>query len=97
MTSIHIKLTSEEAELLSKLASDALFRREFIDPKMPGHKSDPASIRLGKHLVERLQSMADQAKGVRPTARKNAPTVKPSATTTAAAAAAAASAEIQTS
>ena len=75
MTSIHIKLTTEEADLLSHLASDALFRREFIDPKMPGHKSDPASIRLGKQLVERLQTMAGQAKGVRPL-RKNAPNVK---------------------
>ena len=67
MTSINIKLTTEEAELLSNLASDQLFRREFIDPKIPGHH--------GKHLVERLQSMADQAKGVQ-TLRRNAPNVK---------------------
>ena len=78
MTSIHIKLTTEEADLLSSLASDQLFRREFIDPKMPGHKANPAALRLGKQLVERLQSMADQAKGVRPL-RKNAPSVKPGA------------------
>jgi hypothetical protein len=87
MTSIHIKLTIEEAELLSSLASDQLFRREFIDPKMPGHKANPAALRLGKQLVERLQSMADQAKGVRPL-RKNAPAVK--------SASASASAETQT-
>jgi hypothetical protein len=78
MTSIHIKLTTEEAELLSSLASDQLFRKEFIDPKMPGHKANPGAIRLGKQLVERLQSMSNQAKGVQPL-RKNAPTVKAAA------------------
>jgi len=76
MTSIHIKLTTEEAELLGSLASDQLFRREFIDPKMPGHKANPGALRLGKQLVERLQSMTDQAKGVRPLTRRNAPSVK---------------------
>jgi len=74
MTPITVKLTSEELELLSSLASDQLFRREFIDPKMPGHKSNPGAIRLGKQLVERLQSMADQSKG--PSARRNGPALK---------------------
>ena len=85
MTSIHIKLTTEEAELLGSLASDQLFRREFIDPKMPGHRANPGAVRLGKQIVERLQSMTEQAKGVQP-ARKNAPTAKSSAASAAAAA-----------
>jgi len=37
------------------LASDQLFRREFIDPKMPGHRSNTAELVLGKDLVERLR------------------------------------------
>ena len=78
MKSIHLTLTTEEAELLSSLASDQLFRKEFIDPKMPGHKTNKEAIRLGKQLVERLQSMANEAKGVQPL-RKNAPSVKASA------------------
>ncbi len=90
MSSIHIKLTSDEAELLSSLASDQLFRREFIDPKMPGQRVNLEALRLGKQLVERLQSMADQAKGIRPL-QKNAPTLKT------AAAAAGGSGEIQPS
>jgi hypothetical protein len=77
MTSINIKLTIEEVELLSSLASDQLFRKEFIDPKMPGHKSNPGALRLGKQLVERLQGIADQAKGPRQS-RRNGPTVKTS-------------------
>lgn len=59
MTLITIKLTAREIELLTSLASDQLFRREFIDPKMPGFKSDPAEIGMGKALIARLRSMAD--------------------------------------
>ena len=36
MALIVLKLTAKEIELLAQLASDQLFRREFIDPKMPG-------------------------------------------------------------
>ncbi len=63
MTVITVKLTPEELDLLTALASDQLFRREFIDPRMPGNKSNPAEVRLGKELVERLRQMSDQAKG----------------------------------
>ena len=61
---ITIKFTSEELELLTALASDQLFRRQFIDPRLPGYKSNPAEIKLGKDLVERLRQMSDRAKGV---------------------------------
>lgn len=55
-----VKLTDQELKLLVALASDQLFRREFIDPKMPGYKFDPAELHLGKKLVERLRSIADR-------------------------------------
>ena len=55
MKSLKLELTLEELTLLASLASDQLFRREFIDPKIPGYKSDPAQVRLGKALVGRLQ------------------------------------------
>jgi hypothetical protein len=82
MTSINIKFTTEEVELLGSLASDQLFRREFIDPKMPGHRANPGALRLGKQLVERLQGIADEAKGPRQS-RKNAPTTKSAASSAA--------------
>ena len=63
MTVITVKLTPEELDLLTALASDQLFRRQYIDPRMPGYKSNPAEVRTGKELVERLRQMADQAKG----------------------------------
>lgn len=54
-----LKLTDQELKLLVALASDQLFRREFIDPKMPGYQFNPAELNLGKKLVARLRSIAE--------------------------------------
>lgn len=70
MTRIALKFTASELELLSSLASDQLFRREFIDSRMPGYKSNPAEVNLGKQLVQRLRFVADGAARTAPT-RKN--------------------------
>jgi hypothetical protein len=55
-----LKLTLEELRLLATLASDQLFRRQFIDPKMPGYRTNPDEINLGKALVVRLRLMLDE-------------------------------------
>lgn len=60
MKPVKLELTMEELTLLASLASDQLFRREFIDPKMPGYKSDPAEVHRAKELVGRLQLMVRQ-------------------------------------
>jgi hypothetical protein len=52
---ITLKITPRELDLLTALAADQLFRREFIDPKMPGHRPDGGEIALGKALVARLR------------------------------------------
>lgn len=70
MTPRNVKLTTKELELLTALASDQLFRREFIDPKIPGYISNSADISLGKALVARLQSILD------PGCAKRTPTAK---------------------
>jgi hypothetical protein len=57
---ISVKFTARELELLSTLASDQLFRREFIDPRIPGHKLNPVELSLGKKLVERLRLKSDR-------------------------------------
>ncbi|HUO32165.1 MAG TPA: hypothetical protein VMU80_23300 [Bryobacteraceae bacterium] len=57
-----VKLTDQELELLTSLAADQLFRREFIDPKMPGYRCDPAELSSGKRLLERLRLTAERAK-----------------------------------
>ncbi len=63
MKMIKVEFTVEELLLLAALASDQLFRREFIDPKMPGYKGDPAEVALGKDLVVRLRELAREASG----------------------------------
>lgn len=59
VTVMNAELTIGELELLITLASDQLFRREFIDPKMPGHKNNPGEISLGKTLLGRLRSLTE--------------------------------------
>ena len=66
MTLISVKLSIKELELLTSLASDQLFRREFIDPKMPGYKSNSGEITLGKVLVARLRCLLDPGAAKRP-------------------------------
>lgn len=56
MTLVTVKLTIKELELLTSLASDQLFRREFIEPKLPGYKPNSGDITLGKLLVARLRT-----------------------------------------
>jgi hypothetical protein len=56
-----LKLTLEELRLLTTLASDQLFRKEFIDPRIPGHRPNSGEISLGKSLVARLRLMVDQS------------------------------------
>jgi len=70
---ISVKFAARELELLISLAADQLFRREFIDPRIPGHKLNAVDLNLGKKLVERLRLTADRMNGV-PLPRKNGTT-----------------------
>ena len=60
MGNLTLKLTLEELRLLATLASDQLFRKQFIDPKMPGYRPNSAEMNLGKTLVARLETMVDE-------------------------------------
>jgi hypothetical protein len=57
---VNVKFTIQELELLASLASDQMFRREFIDPKMPGYRSNSGEVSQGKALVSRLRSLLDR-------------------------------------
>jgi hypothetical protein len=61
MELLTIKLSPADLELLASLASDQLFRQEFIDHRLPGCKTDPADIQRGKSLVNRLQAILNPA------------------------------------
>jgi len=56
---VTVKFTVRELELLTALAADQLFRREFIDPKMSINREKPEEITLGKSLVARLRVLLD--------------------------------------
>ena len=60
MNGIVFKFTVEELGLLASLASDQLFRRQFIDTKFPGYKGRPEEVALGKALVQRMRLMIDK-------------------------------------
>ena len=55
-----LRFTPEELKVLTTLVSDQLFRREFIDPKIPGFKQNTGELELGKSLIGRLRSAAGQ-------------------------------------
>jgi len=74
MTVINVKLSPRELELLTILATDQLFRREFIDPRLPGNTSDPAEVTFGKKLVERLRLTLDRSRRMSPATRRNGAT-----------------------
>ena len=63
MKHVSLAVTAEELRLLASLASDQLFRRQFIDPRMPGYKSNPGEVEMGKALVERMLLMLDEGAG----------------------------------
>ncbi len=60
MKNINFPLTLEELRLLASLASDQLFRRQYIDPKMPGYKGSPEEVHIGKALVARMRLIIDE-------------------------------------
>lgn len=70
MTPITVKFTEKELRMLATLASDQIFRMEFIDPRLPGSKSNPIELGLAKKLVERLRLTSDKAKKA-PLPKKN--------------------------
>ena len=59
MKLINFTVTVDELKLLASLASDQLFRRQFIDPKIPGYKGKPEEVDIGKALVRRMLLIID--------------------------------------
>lgn len=58
MTQITLKFTDSELRILTGLAADQLFRKEFIDSRLPGFKSNIPELNIGKQLVQRMRLAA---------------------------------------
>jgi len=60
MRRVNFVVTVDELRLLASLASDQLFRRQFIDPRFPGYKGSLEEVHLGKSLVGRMRLIIDE-------------------------------------
>ena len=63
MKKLTLELTAEELSALTDMASNQLFRKQFIDPKMPGFVPNHEELGLCKNLVGRLRSALDVQRG----------------------------------
>lgn len=77
MKQINFAMTIEELRLLASLASDQLFRRRFIDPKMPGYKGSREDLELGQAVVARMQSVLGEARTAAGVLVPNSPAKEP--------------------
>ena len=60
MKKLTLDFTPEELGLLTTMASDQLFRKQFIDSKMPGFKPNREELDMCKALVGRLRAIVDE-------------------------------------
>jgi hypothetical protein len=68
MKKLSLEFTTEELGILTTMASDQLFRKQFIDSKMPGFKPNREELDLCKNLVGRLRSVVDEQRSKATTA-----------------------------
>ena len=60
MKKITLDFTPEELAILTTMSSDQLFRKQFIDSKMPGFKPNREELDMCKALVARLRALVDE-------------------------------------
>lgn len=60
MKKISLEFTTEELGILTTMASDQLFRKQFIDSKMPGFRPNREELDICKSLVGRLRAIVDE-------------------------------------
>jgi hypothetical protein len=58
LTLITLKFTLTELQILTGLAADQLFRKEFIDSRLPGFTSNAPELNVGKQLIQRMRLAA---------------------------------------
>jgi hypothetical protein len=72
MKKVTLEFTPEELGVLTAMASDQLFRKQFIDPKMPGFNPNHDELDLCKSVVARLRLAVEEGR-VKPIAPAPAP------------------------
>ncbi len=62
MKKVTLEFTPEELGVLTAMASDQLFRKQFIDPKMPGFIPNHDELDLCKSVVGRLRTAVEDGR-----------------------------------
>jgi hypothetical protein len=62
MKKVTLEFTPEELGVLTAMASDQLFRKQFIDPKMPGFIPNHDELDLCKNVVGRLRTAIENGR-----------------------------------
>ena len=63
MKKITVQFTGEELRALVKLSENQFFRLKYIDPKLPGYKSNPEELRSAQSAVQVLQEALKKERG----------------------------------
>jgi len=63
MKKLTLEFTVEELSALTDMASNQLFRKQFIDPKMPGFIPNSEELGICKNVVGRLRTAMDAQRG----------------------------------
>jgi hypothetical protein len=62
MKKVTLEFTPDELGVLTAMASDQLFRKQFIDPKMPGFIPNHDELDLCKSVVGRLRTAVEEGR-----------------------------------
>ena len=63
MRKISVQLTPEELRALLSMSENQIFRQKFVDPKFPGHKSQPHYLQASESAMGVLKSAVGKEKG----------------------------------
>ena len=71
MRKISVQLTPEELQALVTMSENQIFRQKFVDPKFPGHKSQPHYLQAAESAMGVLKSALGKEKGFMVTVKVN--------------------------
>jgi hypothetical protein len=71
MPKISVQFTPEELQALLTMSENQIFRQKFVDPKFPGHKSQPNYLQAAESAMGVLKSALGKEKGFMVTVKLN--------------------------
>lgn len=56
MKPIKLSLTAEQVKALLRILRNQLFQAKYLDPRFPGHKSQPGELEVAESAVRTLEA-----------------------------------------